>query len=317
MNLDFGILWIEDEFAAEEEALLKRQVLEAGFIARIENIPNGEELEALAERNHFFHRYDLILLDFRLQNAFGDELAPKVRELFPATNILFYSSAANEDELRKKIAVKRVEGVYCSHRDRFINRAGQLINQFSSSLNRLSGMRGLSMRVVAECDEILAHAVKFMTEYDEGFAAALTNLDKDVLSHMDKMIEDYKAVMSGSLDDRLKTRAVDSNKRFNLFRRQSKTLTESAEVFGLSNEQADRLRELRRSTARYREKVLDVRNALGHAIEEETEHGWILRGSNDIQVDGFPTIRKAFASHIDDFSEMRDIICTLGAKQLE
>ena len=316
MNLDFGILWIEDEFDENEETLLKRRVLEAGFIARIVNIPNGDGLEALAEENRHFHRYDLILLDYRLKDAKGDELAPTVRDLFPATNILFYSSAfADVDALREMIAKRRVEGVYCSHRDRFVDRTGQLIDQFSLSMNRLSGMRGLSMRVVAECDEILGQAVRFMTENDEGCAAKTKDLDDDVLKFIEEVTEKYKVAMKGGLDGRLKSRAIDSGKLHKHFRRQSKVVTANPDTFGLSKAQVERLRELRQSTAQYDNEVLGTRNVLGHVVEEETEDGWVLSGSKDIQVGHFPAIRQMFATHIDDFAEMRDIICALMVKK--
>ena len=52
MNLDFGILWIEDSFSEEEKESLKRRVREAGFIARIENIQNSEGVEDLAHDGH-------------------------------------------------------------------------------------------------------------------------------------------------------------------------------------------------------------------------------------------------------------------------
>ena len=56
MNLDFGILWIEDSFNPEEEETLKRRVREAGFIARIEVIQNGETIEELARAHPLFER---------------------------------------------------------------------------------------------------------------------------------------------------------------------------------------------------------------------------------------------------------------------
>ncbi len=317
MNLDFGILWIEDAFDNDEKSLLERRVLDSGFIARIDNIPNGDGLEDIARTNQLFHRYDLILLDYRLQNAMGDELASVVRSLFPATNILFYSGTIDEDELRSLIADRKVEGVFCSRRDRFVERAGELINQFSSSINRLSGMRGLSMRVVAECDEILAQAVKFMTDCEEKCAAKMDDLDEDVLSFIEDTKNKYEAAANGDFDDRLASRAIDSSKLHKHFRRQSRVVTQIPDSFGLSPEQVDRIRELRASTAQYEETVLGTRNILGHVIEKESAEGWVLSGRADIQVSDFPQIRRTFASHINDFTEMRNLICSLMDKQTD
>ncbi|TWA97888.1 hypothetical protein FBZ86_1721 [Gluconacetobacter diazotrophicus] len=85
MNLDLGILWIEDSFSPEEEQALKRRVQDAGFLARIETIPNGTGIDDLSRKHQLYHMYDLILLDYRLRDEKGDELAPRVRD--PAPNV--------------------------------------------------------------------------------------------------------------------------------------------------------------------------------------------------------------------------------------
>ena len=96
MNLDFGILWIEDSFSDEEELALRRRVTEAGFSACIDSMPNGQELDEKARVNNLYHRYDFILLDYRLRDELGDELALTVRRQFPSTTILFYSGTLSQ-----------------------------------------------------------------------------------------------------------------------------------------------------------------------------------------------------------------------------
>ncbi|MCY4328364.1 MAG: hypothetical protein OXC53_12400 [Rhodobacteraceae bacterium] len=240
-------------------------------------------------------------------------MAIKVRDLFPATTILFYSGDADEVELRNLIAQKKVEGVFCSHRNRFIERTGTLIDQLSQSLNRLSGMRGLAMRVVAECDEILEQAIQFMTSRSEQYKATMGDLDKDVCSSIRERKKQYRDAMQGNLDDRLGTHAIDSSKLHNHFRRQSRIVTGNSVDFGLSEAQAERLRELRASTAQYEQDVLTIRNVLAHAMEKKTTNGWILKGHKEedkgIKVEDFPSIRRTFASHVKDFAEMKNLIC--------
>lgn len=315
MNLDFGILWIEDSFSPEEEETLKRRVREAGFIARIEVIENGANIEELARAHKLYHRYDIILLDYKLKGEDGDDLAPKVRNLFPSTTILFYSGSYQENELRKMIAEKQVEGVYCSARERFIERTGGLIDQTARALDRLSGMRGLAMRVVAECDTLMRDAMMSMCVRDPACNAKMGDLDGDVIGFLDGLKVSYEAATAGDLADRLDTRAVDSAKLFKHFRRLTKVVATSPAAFGLAPDQVERLRELRTISAEYVTDVLGKRNTLGHVVEVQGPAGWVLQGSTEMGVNDFPDLRRSFAAHIDAFHEMSELIVPLDQQQ--
>jgi CheY-like chemotaxis protein len=315
VNLDFGILWIEDSFSNEEEESLKRRVREAGFIARIDVIPNSIGIEDRARNHAFYHCYDIILLDYHLKDENGDELAPRIRFLFPSITILFYSGSVKEEGLRQLIAAKQVDGVYCSLRDnqRFIQRTGELIEQTARALDRLSGMRGLAMRVVAECDELMKAAVLSMCNRDASCADKSNELDLDVVKFLEEMMEKYKAAIEGDLAGRLNTRAVDSAKLFKHFRRLTQVATKYPQTFGLDESKVERLRELRSSSAQYDQKVLIKRNILGHVIEVKGENGWVLQGSNEISVTDFPDLRRVFAAHIDAIREIKEIVVFLDA----
>ncbi|UVO49965.1 response regulator [Sphingomonas sp. SUN019] len=315
MNLDLGILWIEDSYSAQEEAELRRRVQEAGFIARIATIPNGADIEAHARENQLFHRYDLILLDYRLKDENGDDLAPKVRSLFPSTTILFYSGSAGDAELRRLIADKNVEGVYCSVRDNFIRRAGELIDQTAQALNRLSGMRGLAMRVVAECDDIMKAAVISMNARHDDCASKIDDLDANVLKDLDETKGKYERAQKVGLPERMATRAVDSAKLFMHFRRLTKIVAGAGAAFGLDDQGVERLRELRKASANYDPKVLGRRNVLGHVMEVKGDTGWVLQGSNEISINDFADIRRDFAAHIDALREMTALVTTLDRQE--
>lgn len=308
MNLDFGILWIEDTFSEAEEQNLKRRVREAGFIARVDTIPNSQGIEEYARSHSLYHLYDIILLDYRLLDENGSVIAPRIRELFPSTTILFYSGSVEEAELRGMMAENRVEGVYCSARTRFIERTGALIEQTARALDRLSGMRGLAMRVVAECDEIMRKTVVAMAGFDSDHTSRLSELDADVFQFMDGVRSAYENSLSSGIEGRLNTRAVDSAKLFNHFRRVIKVVIRSPEEFGLSAESVDRIRELRKDTANYVNNVLQRRNVLGHVVEVKSAEGWVLSGSSEIGVSDFPDIRRLFAVNIDALREISAIL---------
>jgi CheY-like chemotaxis protein len=312
MNLDFGILWIEDSFNQEEEDSLKRRVREAGFIARIENIPNGDRIEELGRRQAKFHCFDLVLLDYKLKNSDGDELAPTVRRLFPSTTILFYSGNEDEEGLRAKIAAKRVEGVYCSHRRRFIDRTGELITQTARALDRLSGMRGLAMRVVAECDALMRETVRTLTAAHEQCRSEMVKLDEDVFNHLDEVRMKYQIASAVDMDARLSTFAVDSAKLYKHYRRLTKLVIANGPLLGLDGERMDRLRELQRESAQFSRDVLGKRNVLGHAREIEGEDGWRLEGGDGLTVEDFPGIRQVFAKYINAFREIGTLVAPRG-----
>ncbi len=313
MNLDFGILWIEDSFSPEEEESLKRRVREAGFIARIDVMTNGAGIEEVARKHSLFHIFDIILLDYKLCDESGAELAPKIRQLFPSTTILFYSGSMQEDQLRRLIAEKEVEGVFCARRDqqRFIERTGELIDQTARALDRLSGMRGLAMRVVAECDELMKTAMLSMVSRDKACADKVNDLDDEVFHFLQQQQNRYKEAVAGELSHRLASRIVDSSKVFSHFRRLTALAARNPESLGLGDAQVERLRELRRGSSQYVEQVLNKRNVLGHVVEVAGEHGWVLKGSKEISADDFPDIRRTFALYIDTIREMNRIVVPL------
>lgn len=319
MNLDFGILWIEDSFSPAEEESLKRRVREAGFIARIQVMVNGTGIDDIARKHNLFHLFDIILLDYKLCDDNGVELAPKIRQLFPSTTILFYSGSLQEQELRHLIAEKEVEGVFCARRDqqRFIERTGELIDQTARALDRLSGMRGLAMRVVAECDELMKTAMLSMVSRDKACADKVNELDTEVFSFLQQQQDRYKEAVAGELSHRLTSRVVDSSKVFGHFRRLTALVASDPQSFGLDGAQVERLRELRRGSSQYVEQVLNKRNVLGHVVEVAGERGWVLHGSKEISAEDFPDIRRTFALYIDIIREMNRIVVPLDAEQVQ
>ena len=319
MNLDFGILWIEDSFSPEEEESLKRRVREAGFIARIRVMVNGAGIDEIARKHSLFHLFDIILLDYKLCDDNGVELAPKIRQLFPSTTILFYSGSLQEQELRHLIAEKEVEGVFCARRDqqRFIERTGELIDQTARALDRLSGMRGLAMRVVAECDELMKKAMLSMVSRNKACADMVNELDDKVFLFLQQQTDRYTEAVSGQLSHRLDSRVVDSSKVFDHFRRLTAQVAKDPGSFGLDNAQVERLRELRKESSQYVKHVLDKRNVLGHVVEVAGERGWFLQGSTEISAEDFPDIRRTFALYIDTIREMNKIVVPLDAEQAQ
>ena len=305
MRLHFGILWIEDNFSGAEKADLEKAAEIAGFELAIKNLKNGDDLEHWADQQQKFHLFDLVLLDLKLADGvMGDQLAPRARALFKFTSILFYSGSESEAKLRQRMANDCVEGVFCADRSNFTNRAADVIGNLAQSLNRLAGMRGLSMEVVAQADDLCRKVVKSFGE--TGAAEEIcTKLDEAVLKSAESVTRTFPAL--DDLNSRLASRAVDSTKLFNVFR----GLLREAIGSTSSGPKKDQLMELSAATRKYHEDVLKVRNVLGHALENKTEDGWEILdkdGKVFMTVADFPTHRANFIRNLRAIREIHRLL---------
>lgn len=305
MNLEFGVLWIEDRYSAAEEAQLKEAAARAGFDLSIRNSVDGSDLDQLAREQLHFHPFDLVLLDLNLgSDVKGDDLAIITRSKFRSTPILFYSGSEDVASLRKKMAVREVEGVFCAHRSNFVSRAGEIIADLALSLNRLSGMRGLAMGVVAETDDLCREIVLVLEK--EGYAdGAAAKLDTAIVDGANKLAKEFPEL--AGLAPRLEHRAVDSMKLFGTFRDLLKAKTNGTSA----GERKDQLSSLRSVTRTFRDDVLEPRNVLGHAREERRGDGWAILDRNGnvyLTVQDFPARRSAFLSQLRAIREIHRIL---------
>jgi CheY-like chemotaxis protein len=305
LKLNFGLLWIEDEFSPQQKEEISSGAAQAGFELEITVSKDGSDIDELARKQEKFHLFDLILLDLNLlKGVQGDELAPKVRRLFRSTPILFYSGSATVTELRDRMAKKGIEGVFCSERRDFTRRASELIIDYAPTLNRLSGMRGLAMEIVAEIDVICRRIItKIAVGELETFAADC--LTKEVVALSQKNLDEFPPLPG--LAAKMQHRATDSMKSFNAFREVLRK-----HIGSLPAGQAkDELSRLRNATKDYRIKVLEVRNTLGHALETKDENGWLINDSNGkpyMSVANFTSYRTDFQDHLKAMKEIESLL---------
>jgi CheY-like chemotaxis protein len=305
VRLRFGLLWIENDYSSNEEGEIRAAASNAGFELEITISKSGSDIEALADEQKKFHLFDLVLLDLKLDGGVqGDKLAIDVRRLFRSTPILFYSGSDGEAGLRTRMANERVEGVFCAMRSNFTERAGQLIAEYGQNLNRLVGMRGLAVEVVAEVDNICRDV---FSKVAVGELETIANdfLIKAVTSQSEDNLKKYPALKN--LNDRLHHQATDSTKKFNLLRKfLQKHIDDLPE-----GEQKDHLRDLSNSIREYPTQVLMVRNTLGHALEVKNDKGWLINDRNGepfMTVADFPRYRSAFIEHRRSIQEIARLL---------
>lgn len=298
MNLTFGICWIEDQASDAEVQAVEEAVRNCGFEPELERIEKQEDIQAFAERQEHFQDYDLILLDLRLgAGLHGDELAPQVRRHFRSTPILFYS-AVDADELRRRMADRLVEGVYCAHRNGLPGRVRELVSNLTPALNRLPGMRGLAARVVAECDhEFRAILLHWGTDREQE-ATLVESIKAQARDGSQWQLDRAAGItdLADLLDDPVSSSSVLF---MQVYRR-----VDAMDV-------SDDVRAARHEIRQYRDKVLAVRNTLAHALEERTDDGWRIsrRGSNpDLTWRDFELFRSDFLTHLRHVRELRQLL---------
>ena len=299
MNLTFGICWIEDQASDVEVADVESAVRDSGFEPEVRRVEAERDIRDFSKQQQQYQDFELILLDLGLGNGLrGNEIAPQIRQSFRSTPILFYSAVA-EDQLRRLMADKGVEGVYCAHRTNLSERVRELVADLSPALNRLSGMRGLAAGVVADCDQefrtILRHWSVKGTVAETDLVASLkervhTSRDR-TLEHVDE---------AGNLEDILDSHAVTSAMLFREVQGRLKNLPLPDDVLVK-----------RRDLRDYSNKVLQRRNILAHGVEQRTPDGLRVHRTDSktpLTVQDFQTYRSEFLSHLGDVRELRKLL---------
>ncbi len=96
------------------------------------------------------------------------------------TNILFYSKHG-EAELRAKIAEKQLDGVFCAHRDDFIDEFEAVFLTIIKKTADINNLRGLVMAETADIGSIKEEIIEL---YDKIKCQKKKNIKKKILTNM-------------------------------------------------------------------------------------------------------------------------------------
>lgn len=176
MNIDFNILWLEDndEWYSAEKEDIEEYILGFCFtpkIIRLKSIPN-DELEAAIKNK----RFDLIFADLNLDKSDKGNIAIQyLRDKNILADALFYSTDGIE-QIKSVMKNEVLEGVYLSLRDEilFPKKAKELIDKIIKRSEDILNVRGLVMDNVSEFDEKLKDVIKkFMSISGDGIRSFL------------------------------------------------------------------------------------------------------------------------------------------------
>lgn len=181
MNTSFKILWFEDELTwynmekLRIEGILQEHQLLPTIIRR-----NGEDftIQELTSND-----YDLILMDFMLNELTGDKIVAELRNNNVLTDILFYSSEEENMLNAIKTQMPPIDGVYLAKRDYtiFTEKASKLINKIVRRSEDVVNLRGFVLDNTSDFElrikEILNICWQKITQQEKDVAT-------DALSHV-------------------------------------------------------------------------------------------------------------------------------------
>ncbi len=268
MNIDFKVLWFEDEKDWYDSILpvVENYLHENGFNFIPSRYSSGENLEIVLKEDE----YDLILVDYNLPGELGDQLIERLRRFELYTDIIFYSQNG-EGKVRSTLAEKAVEGVYCSDRsrDEFEEKVTNVIHSNIKKVLDLNNMRGIVIAKVSDLDLIMSEIIVEKVKTSEKEEA-----DKIKNSAKDKFVK--------SLQDKLrKVENIDVNQDFEKLVNKLESFNKWRVVSGICKHN-DGLNEFKEIINNYNEEIISIRNKMAHLKEDISEDGSkILKSTND------------------------------------
>jgi hypothetical protein len=264
MNLDYKILWFEDRDSWYEEAkiTISRIVQEHGF-----NFPEPIRFKNSSDWDFQNLRdFDLILVDFKLDNETGDSIIERIRtENDIYTEIVFYSTDGDV-LIRKTIAEKGIDGVFCSARDggAFERKVTKVIETTIKKVQDINNMRGLIMATTSDLDESMLEIIEAFIKVG---GENSTNISNYIFEIADKFMSDKNLAYNelkknnDSLGLANDTLLFDSYKRARVIQRIVKILSK------------ENLAHLADFLNAYNKEIIQPRNAFAHVAPQIDANG--------------------------------------------
>jgi len=173
MNLFFDVLWLEDNniWYGSQLKALNSDLESKNVFLRPEYYDDVDKFydKITQEGSKFFHKYDLILVDFNLSSdkLTGIDVLKKIKEEDVYCDIIFYSQNQMDDLLKEiKNSIENSDnlhdGVYISDRQNIRPKFLKLLDKNLKRSNNLAEIRGALMDITSEFDFIMKEGVKIL-----------------------------------------------------------------------------------------------------------------------------------------------------------
>ncbi len=174
MLIKYKLLWVDDNIQDINGADVIKEIGE--YIEELGFVPNiSTREEANYSREEFQqNNYDLIISDYNLPHdgvsenqMHGDSLINKIREDEIFTEILFYSSQRNFEEIANNLYQDRISFfslVDDSEYKKLKNKIKKLINLTVKKLQEIDNLRGMIIGATCELDALITDKLRVLAE---------------------------------------------------------------------------------------------------------------------------------------------------------
>jgi hypothetical protein len=169
MRLDFNVLWVEDQPQSVQayRAKIDRLIRKEGFKLQTEFAVSIAEAKKFLSSEVFGDHIDLVLMDYDLGvSPMGDEGLVVVRDLFSYKDIVFYS--ADVAGLLKKVAEKKIQGIFCSTRDDLPDTVEGVFEALVKKVIDIDHSRGIVMGATSDIDHFVNDCLVSAYEQSDG-----------------------------------------------------------------------------------------------------------------------------------------------------
>ena len=167
MSLEYQILWVDDspDWIASIEDSIKSHLVESGYEPRIELKQTAGDVDT-SRLTHI----DLIIIDYRLPEANGDELIKQIRGTECLTEIVFYSEETVP-------STGHVNGVYISPRNEVEELIKKVIDETIKKAQDITLVRGFIIAEAIDVENILEECMaKVFEDKGELFSEKVINV---------------------------------------------------------------------------------------------------------------------------------------------
>lgn len=299
MNLDFKILWFDDQPDSMNIIVegIKTRLARLGFKLSIRSIEQVKDLKALVPTLKGEGKFDLIMLDWDMgKGTSGDVVAKALRSEFHYTDMVFYSAETLHD-LRTAIYKQGIDGVFCAQRDNLIVETFNLIKSILKKVLDLNQMRGIMMAQVTDFDQKITNCL-------------IAWHDKVDVNGKSLLIEEIKTTIKKSYEDGLeKLKNINPENEFcdliNMWSFSSalraRVLLKTLKSHNKDHTTEDAVNKL----TTYEQEVIKPRNALAHVTETHDKGKTVLKSGSEIYDESrLNELRRGLLAHSDNFDDI-------------
>lgn len=304
MRLDFNVLCIDDHPDNVKSAVdsLGDHVEQEGFRLHVQYAGTLEDALSVINDEVWTDGIDLVLVDYDLgSGSGGDRALTRIRSAMPYKEVVFYSAVSTAD-LRKLAYEAGVEGVYCANRRSLSETITGVFDALVKKVLDIDHCRGIVLGATSDVDHLVNDILRTVDaqlsddQRTESLQFAIDRIDRTISS---SQVTRDKLAAGGTMEmllaehqlftsyDRLRLLIAMHDLRFNK--------SEST---------------LRKAIGRYAEKIVKVRNMLGHLRLTPGQPHAALRafGGEKVEPETLREVRKELIQFRDQFHRLAELV---------